>query len=53
MINRSEKVGTLKIRDVLNQNFSAKNRTFSKNLYLVPVKITILPIICILHTTIL
>ena len=26
--NISEKVGALKIRDVLDQNFSAKNRTF-------------------------
>ena len=39
--------------DVLEQSFSAINRTFSKNLYLIPVETTILPIISILHTNIL
>ena len=49
----NEKIGTLKIRDVLDQNFSAMNRTFSKNFYLIPVETTILLIISILHTTII
>ena len=53
MTNRSELVGTLKIWGVVYQTFSAKNRTFSENLCLIPVEKTILPIITTCNFTLI